>query len=113
MKRNIVYCSINILLFEMFVFLYFFEINDIFFNFCRLILGVFFWYQFVNRVEKEIIIISIFIGLNIIKDFIREKIKEESYFFDLVLFYFMLYRIKKKQDDKMDIVKIIQVKQYI
>lgn len=49
----------------------------------------------------------IFMGLIIVKDFIIEKMKEEIYFFDFVLFYFMLYKIKKKQDDNMVNVKII------
>lgn len=110
MKRNIVYCSINILLPEMFVSLYPFEINDIFLNFRRLILGALSWYQFVNRVEKEITIISTFIGSNTTKDSTREKTKEESHSSDFVLPHSMLYRIKKKQDDKTDIVKIIQAK---
>lgn len=80
----------------MFVFWYLFGIivNDCIF--CRLILGVFFCIIFFNIVVKVIVKMRIFMGLIIVKDFIIEKMKEEIYFFDFVLFYFILYKIKKK-----------------
>lgn len=46
---------------------------------------------------------NIFSGFMYNRDLKKDSIKEESYFFDFFIFYFMLYNSKKKVEERMDI----------
>lgn len=46
---------------------------------------------------------NIFSGFMYKRDLKKDSIKEESYFFDFFIFYFMLYNSKKKVEERMDI----------